>query len=170
LAYDKEKMIADVRLMLAGICEDQLPSEVIISVADCYDSNPLYTDDYNMVWFKTTIYCIDWLIRKAILSGGGSSEGTKRTEKVGNTTLTIENNSSTGETPIDNLEKLKEMLLKDPTCFGIPTSSALSLITIGGVSVAEYEALKSDPDAKGMWDELDPLQAAQSTYAGLRRI
>lgn len=167
--YDKAKLIADVRMMLGGICEDVLPSSVIIFYGDCHDNNPEYTGDYPYIWFKTTIDCIDWLIRKAILDGAGSKTSDERTEKVGDVSVTVKSTNSSDDTVIDNYQKLKEMFLKDPTCFGI-TPDSNGYIFIAGNSKSTYYELKSDKDAKGMWDELDPLGYERSRKDRLNRI
>ena len=78
MCFDEAKLIADVRIMLAGVCEYKLPSDVIVHIGNCYCHNPAYKDNYPLIFFNTTLACIDWLIRKEIISNSGKVVGSER--------------------------------------------------------------------------------------------
>lgn len=136
MAYDQAKLISDVRLMLGGVDETTLPDEIIIRYGDIYDLQ--YEGDYAYIWWKTTIACTNYLRINSITSG--SSASNKRTEKVGNTTITVEAKST--EDILSGWDELLEYYKEHPEDFGIIPKEAGGYVLVGGIIKDNVDKLR----------------------------
>ena len=136
MAYDQVKLISDVRLMLGGVDETTLSDEIIIRYGDIYDIQ--YEGDYAYIWWKTTIACTNYLRINSITSGSSASD--KRTEKVGNTTITIEAKST--EDLLSGWDELLDYYKEHPEDFGIVPKDSGGYVLVGGIIKDKVDKLR----------------------------
>lgn len=136
MAYDQTRLISDVRLMLGGVAETTLPDDIIIRYGDIYDLQ--YDGEYSYIWWKTTIACTNYLKINSVTSG--SSSAGKRTEKVGNTTITVE--SSDSESTLSSWDDLLDYFREHPEDFGVISTGGGGSVLVGGVIRKDVDNLR----------------------------
>lgn len=143
-----EDIIKRIRLILGNVDEEVLPDAVILmflekwKVSLQYDKHP---ERLGLIVYNTVIDCVRWIIIQEVASG--ESSVTKRMEKIGDETISVEGGNS-----LKYWKDLLDWLLANPDFIDPDLNTETGLVVIGGVRRDRRCAVKSNPNSISNYD------------------
>lgn len=152
-----------IRWWLGGMSESEISTDNIVKIIEIEDANDSSLTGCDLL-YKSTVSVLRYLIRekaKGQAASGGGGAGTyvaSQEEKVGDvSTKTSWGISGSADTGVaSGFDQTLENLLADPNSIGCPVSQDEITITngtgvpyFGGVSNAEYDRVRNNPDSRG---------------------
>lgn len=146
---ETQELVAFVRLMIGGVDEATLPTEIIETFLQMqsqelgYPENPAQLP---LLKFNTVVQCVRWIMVSGVANFNATIS--ERLEKIGDETISVKENDWI-ETWTDFLDwLLANPGYIDPTLNG----TGCGVIIIGGVRKDEYDRVKNDSNSLNGFD------------------
>lgn len=144
-----EEMVEKIRILLGNPSQETIPDSVIllfITKWSAYLELSKYPEREPLVIYNALVDCLRWLIFNNISSGESSI--TERMEKIGNETISVKQDSSSG---LGAWEDLLEYIEANPDYVDPSLNSVNSIVIIGGVERDIYNDVLFNPNSKGIY-------------------
>lgn len=165
MAYDSSKLIRDVRIYLGGVSDTLLPDNVITYWGDFFDTPDHYESNYPYILWKTTLCSIEYLKANKATSTSSAAKSS-RTEKVGDVSVTVTEDSSSESATAVSYDDLYEDYLNNPWKFGIKLPDGASYVLINGVDQQEVEEYRTNKNTTSIYNPLSVTQSPKTTGEG----